>query len=167
MQRSLVDSDDLTIAVIAAAGAHAVRELYGATLRAHRTCGHSKLAVSGATTVSGTAALLLLRYCHDEPLPIYRSTHVGDVCTDTVCNYTTHRGAVYTKPNILGFYPQAFTTFAQLGTSESLIAANWVLAAVAFFLDSVHSAGIGLCGCLIGGLLAFYLCNSLLGHILF
>lgn len=167
MQQSLVDSDNLTIAVIAAAGAHAVRELYGATLRAHRTCGHSKLAVSGATTVSGTAALLLLRYCHDEPLPIYRSTHVGDVCTDTACNYTTHRWPVYTKPNILGFYPRAFTTFAQLGTSESHFAANWASAAVAFFFDFVHSAGIGLCGCLVCGLLDFDLCHGLLSHILF
>ena len=60
----LLGDDDLAVLVVTAVGAHVVRELRGAALRADGASRSRELAVSRTTGVSGAAALLLLGYCH-------------------------------------------------------------------------------------------------------
>ena len=67
-EKSLLGNDDLAVLVVTAVGAHVVRELGGAALRAHGARRSGELAVGRTTGVGGAAALLLLGYCHVKPL---------------------------------------------------------------------------------------------------
>ena len=62
----LLGDDDLTILIIAAVGADVMGKLDGAAARADGAGGGVNLHVGGTTRVSGSAALFLLRYWHDD-----------------------------------------------------------------------------------------------------
>ena len=62
----LLRDDDLAVLIVAAVGAHVVRQLDGMAARADRARGSADLHIGRATGVSGTATLFLLRYWHDD-----------------------------------------------------------------------------------------------------
>jgi hypothetical protein len=65
MKTRLGGLDDLTVAVVAAVGADAMRELDLAALGAHGTCGGCDLVVLATTCVGDGTTGLTLRHCHD------------------------------------------------------------------------------------------------------
>ena len=64
--RGLLGDDDLAVLVEAAVGAHTVRKLHSAALRADGTRGSAHLHVRGTTVMGSGAAFFVLRYCHDD-----------------------------------------------------------------------------------------------------
>ena len=71
----LLRRDDLTVLVVAAVRAHAMRKLRFAALRANGTRGSSDFVVSAAAGMSAGAAHFLFRYCHDLLLALCPGAH--------------------------------------------------------------------------------------------
>jgi hypothetical protein len=61
----LLGFNNLTVFVVTTAGAHAMRKLHFATLRANGAGRSANAIVSAATSMSAGAASSLFRYCHD------------------------------------------------------------------------------------------------------
>jgi RsmE family RNA methyltransferase len=64
LEAALLGDDDLAVFVVTTVGAHVMRKLGSAALRADRTAGSNELAVGRTTGMGGSATLLLLRNCH-------------------------------------------------------------------------------------------------------